>query len=323
MVMEDNLTAHNEYVSKEPYDGRTPSKQLVVIEHIANTLYYLFGVTTPNVYIIRDKNDKPKIMSQILTGYKDFSDFMGGTSFLKSLSTIDEASDEETIQKRVDFFNASLKVKGVRIIGREALLIASILLNDMDVLGRGLDNIGLVPTSKPDTLQLVKIDQADAKMMTNLDDFKASLDPELALLSKDYASNLLNLGRNIFGPLHYREFFDGLDRNKVLLSIDIIRAIPDSEITKHVCRNEYLEFVDRDFLKKIADTIIQRKNYITSLFEKHADIAERRAFVSTFFRPASHFSKPMRKISKGASKTEVTIEEVPLKEYPRGLETSL
>lgn len=320
MVMDDCSKTQTKYVSKVPYDGRKSTNELVVIEHIANTLYYLFGVATPNLYIIAGKGGVPTLMSQILPGYKDFSDVMGGSTFINALAAIDEPSAEKTIAKRIEFFNCMLHQMDINIVGREALLIASILLKDIDVLGRGMDNIGLIPTPTPNEFQLVKIDQAGAEM-TSFDDFKESIDIELPLLSKDYSGKLLNLGKTFLGPLHYLEFFDGIEPSKVKFAIDMIRGISDEEIKKHVCRKEYLQLVEPAYLEKIASTIIARKNYLVSLFKQQGSTVERTAVVSKFFRPACHFSKPLREIKKGASDTYVTLEEVGLNKPTRTLET--
>ncbi len=321
--MDATIATEKKYVIKKPFDGRRSRLELIVIEHIANSLYYLFGVPTPKLYITYDENKAPQLASEVLQDYQDYSDFMGGADFLESLSVISGDSDSETIDRRVAFFNQCLAEKKVSIKGREFLLVASILLQDFDVLGRGLDNVGVIPGASPGVYQIVKIDPGCANLSSNAFDFKSIIDITSPLISKDYSNKVFNLGKTIIGPLHYKEFFHQLDKSKVQLAIDIIRSIPEQEIKKHVCRQEYLQFVSEDYLKHIAKTIIERRNYLVSLYKADTCIFERTATVGTFFRPGHHFDKKTEKIGKGASSPVMTTEVCESNDQPRVISTLL
>ncbi len=293
---------------KKPFDGRTQYQQLIVKEHIANELYLLFGVTTPPLYFVQSKQDNPALVSKKLKRYIDFSDFIGGENFFKKLYAIESDNRIETVNQRVEFFQEQLTKKHITLIGRESLLLASILLKDFDVLGRNLDNIGVVPTIRPKTYCLVKIDPGNANFKADFKSFKDEVSAENPLVTEDYSSITLNYGANILGPMHYMEFFASLDKTKFLNALSLIAAISDDEIGKIVYRQEYLAYVEKPYLDMIYTTVIERKAHLLSEYPDIKPYYKRMLESADFYRPITDFFITDEKKINGASKPRVAYE---------------
>lgn len=236
------------------------SNEELVSEHIANNLYRLFGVKTPASYIVKSVNSHQQtiysLASEYISGYSDLRVHLGGKDAISSIE------DKETVKEKIICFNEIVKQKNLNFIGKAQLLLASICLDDYDVLGVDFSNIGAVKMPNNE-LKLVNIDPGQANITDNTS-FEKNISLDNCLLKKELSSELLNKD-TIMGNRHFLEFFDELSHSEIQKALTFYKQISDEDIMKIVFRDEYLKLVDSSLLETIAKTIIERKAILVSL----------------------------------------------------------
>lgn len=224
----------------------------LVKEHMAACLYRLAGVTTPDTMITQnDSKDRFFLASKKLAGYKDLKAYLPD-GFIDELDAKDVPAEREAFFKvHTDKFSLSVEEKA-------RLLVAAIWLQDLDVIGRNLTNVGLIRSEGK--YHIVKIDPGGAILRpTSTEEFTKALACDYRLLHRDFSEPTFNNPRVISGNLHFLEFFHDVKIEDIKRAILTLNRIEDSEIHNLVNNPSYHKLLDESVCKKIADMLISRR----------------------------------------------------------------
>jgi len=145
-------------LKKRWLDAQQPAKD-VVKENLAYRFYQLLGVQIPTVYLTTVDN-KPALLSEMVSGYRDLSYWLGGAHAIQNLVSSESSLDKD---KLIQTFQCLCTENQLNITGKENLLVAAVFLNDVDVIGTAMTNLGLVRNAK--NHQIIKIDPGDANLI--------------------------------------------------------------------------------------------------------------------------------------------------------------
>jgi hypothetical protein len=295
---EADATACQLVLKKNFLSDKYSLKQQIVIEHLSFQLYALLGVCVPNSYVIEPAElgtDDYGIASEILTEYADLYDLVGADK-------VKEISKTESLNDKIKLFENSLSRRGIYFKGRENLLVASIFLNDFDVIGRGYGNVGGIRTIS-DEQPIIKIDPGNANLTSN-DSFKQEVSWDNPLLHSTYSCPIANR-ETIMGNHHFMEVFASLSADKIKKAVDNVAALSDQTIRDFVNRSLYQLLVGQAFLDTITETLLQRKAHFLSMASSKSLEPRRVAAPEVLVLSESDLSAPIRQINTGKSRPAV------------------
>ncbi|CAM3115909.1 Uncharacterised protein [Legionella steigerwaltii] len=269
-------------------------------DHISNSIYQAFRVRTANLFI-GYYQEQLALFSKVLPGYKDLVECLNSKNALEEINQHDKVDDCVAAYKKLE--------SGLSICGKEALLAAAIILEDMDVLGAGLRNIGLIKFLSQH--QIIKIDPSDSifdieNIDTGLKKFEANLSLDNPLIYAPFSfSKVCNNPQNIMGNLHFSEFFHDIDKEKLKDELARFASLDDAYIKKLIIRDEYLELLPMDdkklYLEQLANILIRKK----AILKKALHLPEIKVSpleLAPVFIKDIEFSEPLEKIQHGASR---------------------
>jgi hypothetical protein len=253
-------TVEEHYVVKQKKGNEKLTVKNAIHDHISNSIYQIFGVSTPSLYIGYYQKEL-SLISRVLPGYKDLIEWLGGDKVLEEINQHRDVAVCVATYKKLE---SRLSIKG-----KESLLAAAIILEDTDVIGAGLRNIGLVETSGQHCI--MKIDPSDSIFSASSESVEAALvDFEENLsLAKPFIlgtfsfSRIYNNPQSILGNLHFDEFFHGIDKGKLKMELAKFAHLDDASIKQMVMREEYLELLPMDdkktYLERLANLLLRKK----------------------------------------------------------------
>ena len=273
-----------------------------VHDHISNSIYQLFGVATPSLYI-GDYQEQLSLISRVLPGYKDLIEWLNSDNALEEINQQHTVAECVTSYKKME---SDLAIKG-----KESLLAAAIILEDTDVIGAGLRNIGLVESFGQH--RIIKIDPGDSifsilpeNIDTALIEFEANLSLTDPLIYSIFSfSRIYNNPQSIIGNLHFCEFFHDIDIEKLKYELAKFANLDDTYIKKLVIRDEYLELLSIDnkrlYLEQLSNILLRKKAILKKILnvpEIHVTPPD----LAPVFMKDIEFGEPIEHIEHGASK---------------------
>ncbi len=291
------------YVLKEMWNQKPLTKEAIVREHIGSALYRLLGLTNPELRIVKKSTDgetQYALASKIMSGYSDVRELLGGD---EAVSEIDE---KETLEERIAKFQEIVKQRHIHFRHKERLLVAGAMLAEFDLLGRDYSNVGAIHKAKGQ-YELVKIDPGAVDLDTPLDEFKKKTHIKNLLLNEDFSLSFLNNPHFLAGNHHFLEFFNDIDKDKMLEALSQLAQISDDEIRRHIVRDEYLELVSQSFLTDVADTMIARKNYMLSLVDKQPVEVSKEYPLLPVMLPRFYLTDTIIRIHRGQANPKVVL----------------
>jgi len=268
-------------------------------DHIANSIYQVFRVHTANLYIGYYQKQLG-LFSKVIPGYKDLVEWFSNKKALEEINQQSKVDDCVAAYKKVE--------SDLSICGKEALLAAAIILDDMDVLGSAMRNIGLIKCSSKH--QIIKIDPGDsifdsADIDSALLKFAANLSLDNPLIYAPFSfSKVCNNPQNIIGNLHFSEFFHDIDKEKLKSELAKFASLDDAHIKKLIIREEYLGLLPSDnkkLLEQWANLLIRKK----AVLKKALNLPEMKVSppeLAPVFVKDIVFSEPLEEIKYGASR---------------------
>ncbi|HHF0527752.1 TPA: hypothetical protein ACPSKZ_002149 [Legionella anisa] len=288
-------------------------------DHISNSIYQVFGVRTANLYIGYYQK-MLALISKVLPGYKDLIEWLNNKNALEEIEQYNKVDECVDAYKK---FERDLSIKG-----KESLLAAAIILEDLDVLGAGLRNIGLIKFLGKH--QIIKIDPSDSifdtpsdKIDATLAKFESNLSCDNPLIYSLFSfSKVCNNPNSILGNLHFSEFFHDIDKEKLKYELAKFVSLDDAYIKKIIIRDEYLELLSMDnkklYLEQLSNLILRKK----TILKKTLNLPEIKVTppepAPVFIKDAV-FSEPVEHIKHGASKPFKVKRIVPSKELDTDL----
>lgn len=255
------LSPREEFYIVKQKKGLDPlNAKHAIHDHIAFAIYRLFGVKSPPMYIGMYQAQL-SLISQILPGYKDLIDC------LQSEDPLAEINSHPSVAASVSAYEAL--EQPLAILGKEALLAASILLEDGDVLGAGLRNIGLIENAAKH--RIVNIDPGGDTFYVKpdqvknlLQDFEKNLSLDDPLLYRPFSlRKAFNNPQCILGNLHFSEFFHSVNVAKLKTVFAQFTSVDDAVLKNIVVREEYLALLEPEdghaYLEGIYHMILQKK----------------------------------------------------------------
>ncbi|KTD78814.1 hypothetical protein [Legionella waltersii] len=256
--------AEEYFVVKQKKGSEAISPINALHDHLSNAIYQLFGVCTPDFYI-GNYNKKLSLISNIMRGYQDLVEWLKGG----------EAAIEEInkCQKVDDCVTAYIKAEnGLSVIDKESLLAAAIVLEDTDVLGAGLRNIGLIKFFGKH--KIVKIDPSSTvfdttkeNIETALKEFESNLSLSDPLIYKPFSFNrVYNNPKSVLGNLHFSEFFHDINKGKLVKELTKFANLDEKSIRNLVLRDEYFDLLSVDkkdpYLEQITYILLRKKDIL-------------------------------------------------------------
>lgn len=293
-----DATACQLVLKKNFLSDKYSHKQQIVIEHLSFQLYALLGVCVPKSYVVEPAEvgtDGYGIASEILTDYADLYDLLGADQ-------VKEISNAESLNDKIKLFENRLARRGITFNGRESLLVASIFLNDFDVIGRGYGNVGGIRTIDGEQ-PIIKIDPGNANL-TSYDSFEQEVSWDNPLLHSTYSCPIANR-ETIMGNHHFMEVFASLSADKIQKAVENVAALSDQTIRDFVNRPLYQLLVGQAFLDTITETLLRRKAHFLSMASSKSLSPRRVAVPEIFVLNASELSAPIRQINTGKSRPQV------------------
>lgn len=272
-----------------------------VHDHISNAIYQVFGVHTTNLYIGYYQK-MLGLISNVLPGYKDLIEWLNNKNALEEINQHQKVEACITAYKK---FESDLSIEG-----KEALLAAAIILEDMDVIGAGLRNVGLIKLASKH--QIIKIDPSDSIFDTSAENIDAVLRNFEANLSLDNPfiygpfsfSKVCNNPQNIVGNLHFSEFFHDIDKEKLKYELAKFASLDDAYIKKLIIRDEYLELLSMDnkklYLEQLSSLLLSKKTILKKVLSL-PKIKIMPPEPAPVFIKDTVFSEPLEYIKHGAS----------------------
>jgi hypothetical protein len=299
------------YVRKSMNAGTSLTNEAIVSEHIASCFYRLLNNITPDTHIIQIESGYA-LVSKVLPGYQDLKDWLkieNYTDVGKDTDPIVLIDGKATQEERKACFERLLGDKKIKGSAKANLLVAAILLQDADVLGRNLTNIGLIKQTSQHCL--VKIDPGGANLKIDKD-FKDNLSRDEPVIDKNFSCEIINQP-TIMGNHHFVEFFSSIPKKVMIQAIIHLSNVSDAEIKKHVERSEYRKLVSDTFLEAISTTLCQRKKALCSLLTEK-ELAGTKEFPPITMSPQTifidnsqyQFQETGEKIDRGNAKPVVT-----------------
>jgi hypothetical protein len=251
------------YIIKQKKGSEKLTEINVLHDHIANSIYQLFGVCTPNLYIGYYQKQL-SLISSVLPGYKDLIEWFSDENVLEE---INQCQNVEACIAAYKKFESELSIHG-----KESLLAAAIILDDSDVLGVELRNIGLIQSNG--LQQIIKIDPSDSIFTTTpknidamLSEFEDNLSLEAPLIYNLFSfTRLYNNPKSIVGNLHLSEFFHDIDKELLKYELAKFASFNDAFIKKMIIRDEYLELLSFEnkelYLEHLANVLLRKKNVL-------------------------------------------------------------
>lgn len=233
----------------------------VLHDHLSNSVYQLFGVCTPNFYI-GNYHKRLSLISNIMPGYKDLVEWLKGGE-----EALGEINKHQKLEDCVDAYKQS--ESGLSISGKENLLAAAIILEDTDVIGAGLRNLGLVKSASKH--KIIKIDPSNSIFeirAENIEDairsFESNLSLDNPLIYKPFTiSRIFNNPKSILGNLHLCEFFHDIDKQKVLNELAKFAYLDEKHIRNLVLRDDYFELLSIDkknpYLEQLCNILLKKQ----------------------------------------------------------------
>lgn len=270
--------------------------------HIANNIYRLFGVLTPELYI-GEYQGNLSLFSQVLPDYKDLAEWLSGD---KPLQQVNQYSNVDACITAYEELERNLSIQN-----KEALLAAAIILEDGDVIGAGFRNIGLI--EEDGEHHIVKIDPDDsifdqsyANTVSALSEFQSHLSTDNPLLYDIFSMTVIcNNPKSILGNLHLSEFFHSIDQARLISTFDKFIHLKNDDIKKLIFREEYIELLGSDdaknYLEHLCSIIIGKKEILQKLLNPNPKTVET-PDPSPVFMKDKEFSEPLETIPYGASK---------------------
>lgn len=310
------------FVCKESRAGQALLLEELVVEHLANRIYRLFGVHVPPIYILHKKNaDKTlslSIASQQLEGYRDLIDYLGEeTHVLDSINTNNSEQDRQAC------LQALLDNKQIGFKGKNKLLVAAAILHDFDVVGVNFRNIGL--NCDQDDHQscglheIINIDTGDISLTDDSESFDSMYDFDKPCLYSGFEMAIFNNPKSLSGNLHLKDFFSGI--NKPALCNAAVEVIQTASVALEsiVKREAYIKVLGEDKLNAIYDVLTARlkamRAALPQQYQQQAALNRPCSTVSALilgspiFRRREDFSQPLKRIEYGNAKPYVVREE--------------
>lgn len=290
------------YVVKQRKGEKLLTAEDVIRDHIANSIYRLFGVQTPDIYIGLYQG-RLSLISKVLPNYKDLVEWLDAEDPIQEINQHNDVVACVTAYQQLE--------KELFIQNKEALLAAAIILEDSDVIGAGMRNIGLVENNGKHTI--IKIDPDDSifgysysNLNKALDEFEANLSWNnsfvLTLFSVEKVSNN---PKSILGNLHLYEFFHGMDKDKLISAFEKFINIDDTDLKNLIIRKEYIDLLDspgaQNYLEWLSSIIIGKKAILKKFINSPAKEVGA-PIPAPVFNPNIELSEPLEVIPYGASK---------------------
>lgn len=296
------ISGEEYYVVKQKKGTEQLTALNAVHDHISNAIYQLFGVCTPDYYI-GTYQKKLSLISNIMTGYKDLVEWLkGDEDAIEEINTHDKVEECIAAYKKLE--------SGLSVQGKESLLAAAIILEDTDVLGAGLRNIGLIETAGKH--KIIKIDPGNGIFdvsTENIDsamkEFESDLSLDNPLIYKPFSYyRLFNNPKSILGNLHLGEFFHDIDKDKLVSELAKFASLEDEFIKNLIVRDEYFELISADkkkgYLEHLSDILIRKKAILKKVL-KLPEIKSTPPEPSSIFINDIELSAPLEQIKHGAS----------------------
>lgn len=294
------------YVLKEYCQSKPLSKEDIVKEHIASVIYRLLGIRTPEIRIVlNDEKEIIGIASQYIKGYKDLDKIINEHADKTVNELVDELDAAPTQEERIRLFNETFSP--VPIADRELLLLASVFLQDSDIVGVNFTNIGGRWNELTQQFEWIKIDTGSLDYRSDIDRFKQDVSLRHQILSEGYTSRVYNDPDIILvGNVHLLEFFGDINQEKLIKQIESLANISDEEIKRHILRQEYASVVSQEMLNNIVDVLIQRKQHLLSLVKPpRSEAYSKKISLQPVFIERSAFSEPVHTIPRGNAKPSI------------------
>lgn len=293
--LERQFVIKSQFVAKR----LNPKHYQIVDEHIANNIYLYMGVKVPRLYI-SSLNETTVLASEILDDYQDLSDLLGGDRFLEALA------DCGSIEARVLYFKQVLDSKKMTLLGLEDLLVTAAWLCEADVLGRTLDNVGVIPTDKDNEYRIVKIDPGAAELNTPISSFIETVGPDNPFLVSTWHSIYANTPEGLMGNLHFKEVFQDVSLSLMQKPLTHLASISEEAIKHLVYREEYLTIVPKAYLDEVAATLLERQRHFIKQFSLELQTAGQQPLEPVLL-DGSALTLTGKQIDKGRSKPKIAV----------------